>query len=277
MKFTSISGQLNSGIHHSVASTIAIKNSAKTIGLIALAGLVAVTATFGPVSADGPESPSRSTIVNERMNVGLWELHSAPTYDAPHRQTSKLAPNVLLYGYDESTIAPNFRAEAANVFGLNGPWPRVAASSTSNVLLYGYDESTIAPNFRAEAANVFGLNGPWPGVAASTTVELANQDFDLWAMHHAPTYDAPPSPTSKLASNVLLYGYDESTIAPNFRAEAANVFGLNGPWPRVASFEQSFRVHADLDRDIFGRDSSHADQTTHTRLLGGPETASRTG
>ena len=238
MKFTSISGQLNSGIHHSVASTIAIKNSAKTIGLIALAGLVAVTATFGPVSADGPESPSRSTIVNERMNVGLWELHSAPTYDAPHRQTSKLAPNVLLYGYDESTIAPNFRAEAANVFGLNGPWP---------------------------------------GVAASTTVELANQDFDLWAMHHAPTYDAPPSPTSKLASNVLLYGYDESTIAPNFRAEAANVFGLNGPWPGVASIAPAVRAHPDLDRDIFGRDSSHADQTTHTRLLGGPETASRTG
>ena len=162
MKFTSISEQLNSGIHHGVASTIAIKNSAKTFGPIALAGMVAVTANLGPISADGPGSASLSTAVTEGMGYGLWELHYGPTYDAPLK----------------------------------------VAASRSNVLPYGYDESTIAPNLRTEAANVFGLNGPWPTVAASSTVKLANQDFDLWAMHYAPSYDARPSITSSQSAEV---------------------------------------------------------------------------
>ena len=61
MKVTDIFGQLNSGINHGMTKTIALKNSAKTIGITALAGMVALAATFGPVSADGLGS-SRSNV-----------------------------------------------------------------------------------------------------------------------------------------------------------------------------------------------------------------------
>ncbi len=109
--------QLNTG----TSGSLAIKNTLKLLGGLALAGMIAATATFGSVSADSP-AKSTSFVATGPNEMDLQYLNSLGNTFMVHgpnamdtQYLNKLGNTFFVHGPD--VVEPS----SANAFRIHGP------------------------------------------------------------------------------------------------------------------------------------------------------------
>ena len=143
--------QLNTG----TSGSLAIKNTLKLLGGLALAGMIAATATFGSVSADSP-AKSTSFVATGPNEMDLQYLNSLGNTFMVHgpnamdiQYLNKLGNTFFAHGPD--VVEPS----SANAFRIYGP-DIVEPSSANAFRIYGPDvlESSSVSAFRIHGPDV---------------------------------------------------------------------------------------------------------------------------
>ena len=149
-------GNANTNIQMNIGNSgaLVIKNTAKMLGVLALAGMVAMAATFGSVSAD---SPSKSS---------SYLLHGPNAMDVEY--LAKLGKTFMVHGPNAMDIeylnnlgsalvlrGPDAKQSSASAFRIHGP-DVVEQSSVSAFRIHGHDvvEQSTTSAFRIHGPDV---------------------------------------------------------------------------------------------------------------------------